>query len=357
MKNISFVLIILIFASGVSAEVTKTGTTAGTFLNIDVGARAVGMGSAYCTLAEDVSALYWNPAGIARLNRAEALFTHTQWIADISFNYVGVAIPLGSTGVLGVSATFLSMDDMEVTTIDYPDGTGEVFSAGNTAFGLTFARNLTDRFSIGMSVKYAEEKIYNSKASAVAFDIGTIFNTKLAGLKIAMSISNYGSKMQIQGRDLITQKDINEQIYGNNPNINAMMSTDKFDLPLLFRFGLSMDALQKVEGNSLIIAIDATHPNDNVECLNIGLEYAFNDLVFLRAGHSNLGWHDKAVADSDDTEDVEREFGAAEGYEGGLSFGAGLKYELSGVEMSFDYAYRDFGRLSDIQMFTIGLAF
>ena len=357
MKNISFVLIILIFASGVSAEVTKTGTTAGTFLNIDVGARAVSMGSAYCTLAEDVSALYWNPAGIARLDRPEALFTHTQWIADVSFNYVGVALPLGTAGTLGISATFLTMDDMEVTTIDYPDGTGEMFSAGNTAFGLTYARELTDRFSIGMSAKYAEEKIYNSKASAIAFDIGTIFDTQLAGLKIAMSIANYGTKMQIQGRDLITQKDINEQITGNNPNINAMLSTDKFDLPLLFRFGISIDALQNVDGNSLIIAIDALHPNDNVESLNIGVEYAFNDLVFLRAGHSNLGRYDKEVSDVGDELVTESKFGTAEGYEGGLSFGAGLKYTLSGLRMSFDYAYRDFGRLNDIQMFTIGLAF
>src|SRR5689334_19512550 len=141
--------------------VTKVGTTSAKFLSIAVGARAVGMGGAFVAVADDPSAMYWNPGGIARLGQSEALFSHAAWVAGMSFNYGGVILPVENVGVFGVNVTSLSMDEMERTTVEQPEGTGQLFSAGSFAVGVSYARNLTDWFSIGTNVKYINEHIWN----------------------------------------------------------------------------------------------------------------------------------------------------------------------------------------------------
>jgi long-subunit fatty acid transport protein len=320
-----------------SQEVTKVGTTAASFLNIDVGARALGMGGSFVSVADDISSMYWNPAGVARLSGPQALFTHSRWIADVNFNYAAFALPMGNFGTLGANATFLTMDEMERTTVYEPDGTGEMFDAGSYAFGLSYARNLTDRFSIGFNFKYINEKIYHSSASGAAFDVGTLFDTQYYGLKIGMSITNYGTKMQMGGRDMLIQTDIDPLISGNNRNINADLKTDAFDLPLMFRVGLSMDVLKGTGDSNLILSVDALHPNDDVESVNAGGEYWFHKMFALRAGYKSLFAKDS---------------------EEGLCLGAGIHYKLMGyTNLMIDYAYEDFGVLKDVQLFSLGLGF
>ncbi|MBN2105603.1 PorV/PorQ family protein [bacterium] len=363
MKRIIVMLvgILLISSFGLTDEVSKVGTTAAGFLNIDVGAQAVSMGGAYVSIAEDATAMYWNPSGIARANQLEALFQHTKWIADVSVNYLGLVIPVRNIGSFGVNINSLTMDDMERTTVDRPDGTGEMFSAGSSALGICFARNLTDRFSIGFNVKYITEKIYDNSAHGVAFDVGTLFDTPFSGLKIGMSITNYGPKMRMKGQDLLTQVDIDPKIAGNNENINADLRTDAFDLPLMFRVGVSMDVLKGLANSNLILAVDALHPNNSVESLNIGIEYTLNNMIFFRLGHSNLGRYndEKRILLPDGYEKIkiDKKFGVAEGYEGGLSLGGGIKYNLGSSSMVFDYAFKDFGILNNVQIFTLGLKF
>ena len=339
MRNKLSVILVIMIALSVSlsaVEVTKTGTTAAGFLNIDVGARAVGMGGAFVSVANDISAMYWNSAGVARLTAPQAVFTHTKWIADINFNYAAIAVPLPGVGTLGANATFLTMDEMERTTIANPDGTGETFNAGSYAFGLCYARNLTDKFSIGFNFKYISEEIYNSKATGMAFDIGTLFTTQFNGLTIGMNISNYGTKMQMGGRDMLIQTDIDPMVSGNNANINANLKTDAYDLPLMFRVGIAMDLLKGAGGSNLLLAVDALHPNDDVESLNVGTEYILHNMFSLRAGYASL---------------------FAEDQEGGLSVGGGLKYQVGTTALALDYAWRDFGLLKEVQMFTVGLQF
>ena len=338
MKRIIVVLMsMLLFCSyGLTDEVTKVGTTAAGFLSIDVGAQAVSMGGAYVAVAEDATAMYWNPSGIARIENFTTLFHHTKWLADVSLNYMGAVFPVPSVGSIGIHIKSLTMDDMERTTISNPDGTGEMFSAGSYAMGISFARNLTDRFTIGFNVKYIYEKIYHSTASSIAFDVGTIFNTQFNGLKIGMSITNYGQKIRMQGKNMLTQVDIDPLVAGNNENINAYLKTDGFDLPLLFRVGVAMDILKGLANSNLILAMDALHPNNDVESMNIGAEYAFNGMFFIRGGYNTLFAKDS---------------------ETGVSFGGGIKYSLGASSMVFDYAFRDFGILTNVQMFTVSIQF
>jgi long-subunit fatty acid transport protein len=320
-----------------SQKVTKVGTTAAGFLNIDVGARAVGMGGAYVSVSNDPTAIYWNPAGLTKVREATVLFNHTSWIADLNFNFASIVIPLPNSATFGAGAVFLTMDDMERTTITYPMGTGEMFGMGSYAFSITYAQNLTDRFSIGGSIKYIHEYIYHSKATGIALDIGTLFETQFNGLMIGMSISNYGSKMQMLGRDMLVQSDIDQQIHGNNESINANLQTDTYNLPLIFRVGIGMDVLKGTKNSNLILAMDAVHPNDDVEYINVGAEYTFNKMFSIRCGYKKLF--------SNESEE-------------GLTFGCGIHYRIAGsTELRLDYAYQDFGILTNVPYFTLAFRF
>jgi len=338
MKKICIILLIILPSLPViSQQVTKVGTTAANFLLVGAGARAVGMGSAFVAVSNDITAMYWNPAGITRINQSQAMFSHAKWFADISHNYAGVIVPIQNFGTLGIHASFMNMGTMERTTIAQPDGTGETFTAGSYALGISYARSLTDRFAIGFNGKYLSEQIYHSTARGIAFDIGTLFQTRLNGMNLGMSIANYGTKMRMSGRDMLLQADIDPLIEGNNENLNAYLDTDAYDLPLIFRVGVSMDVLKGIANSNLIISMDALHPNNDKEYMNVGCEYSFQQMVFLRGGYKTL-W----LTDSQE----------------GLSLGAGLAYRLpTGIALQLDYCYQDFGYLNDIQMFSLIFSF
>lgn len=315
---------------------TKVGSTAAPFLNIGIGPRAISMGGGFSATANDVTALYWNPAGISRSEFNEAMFAHTSWFADITFNWAGAKINLGGLGAVGLSVTYLDYGEMEVTTLREQDGTGEMFTAKDMAIALSYAYNLTDRFSIGGSVKYVNQSIWNSSADAVAFDIGTLFYSEIFNMRIAATISNFGTDMRLSGKDLLVLYDVDPNIYGNNDQILANLRTDSYPLPLLFRVGVAMDLIN-TPLNKLTVGVDALHPNDNSESLNIGGEYVFNDFLSIRAGYKSLFLKNS---------------------EEGLTFGVGVKYDFyPGFGINFDYAYQDFGILKNTQHFSISVRF
>ncbi|MCX7875105.1 MAG: PorV/PorQ family protein [Melioribacteraceae bacterium] len=338
-KKLIMVLILAAFTLQpiLAQTVTKTGTTAAKFLSIGVGARANAMGGAYSSVANDVSAIYWNPAGIASVNETQTLFTYTRMFADININYFGFVIPAGDYGTFGASVTALNVGDMEVTTEFLPDGTGEKFSAGSYAFTLSYAKYITENFAVGANVKYIRESIYNSSASGVAFDIGTVFMTPFYGIKFASSISNYGSKMQMSGDDLLVRHDPDPQRAGNNQTIDAYYKTDEFELPLRLQVGISRD-FRILDEHRLTFAIDATHPNDNHQWVNVGGEISlFNDLVSLRGGYKTLFLKDTQE---------------------GLTLGAGIKYDgLGFFKIAVDYSYQQLKFLDNMHSFTILLGF
>jgi predicted porin len=315
---------------------TKVGSTAAPFLNIAVSPRAISMGGAFIATANDVSSLYWNPAGASSSDINEAMFSHSRWFADINYNWAGAMIKLGGAGTLGLSLTYLDYGDIEVTTLAEQDGTGEFFSASDMSLGLTYAYNLTDRFSLGGTVKYIQQKIWNSSASAFAMDLGVLFHSDIYGLRIGATITNFGTGMQMDGKDLLVQHDIDPNIYGNNDQILANLQTDEFPLPLTFRIGLAMDLLD-TEEHRFTLAADALHPNDNSESINVGAEYMFNNLIAFRVGYKSL---------------------FLDNSEEGLTAGVGLNYDFSidfGVRV--DYAYQDFGVLDYTQHFSLGVKF
>src|SRR6267143_1326774 len=186
-------------AQGFVSDVSKTATNAAVFLEIPVGASAIGMGGAFVSIANDATSLYWNPAGSALLPQNQFVAVHTGWIAQTRFDFGGFVLPLGGFGTLGFSFTSLSMDDMKVRTVERPEGTGESFSAGDIAAGISYARKLTDRFAIGFTGKYIRQSIWHESAEALALDAGTTFKTDLfGGMTIGATLSNFGTKIAFQ---------------------------------------------------------------------------------------------------------------------------------------------------------------
>lgn len=342
MKTV-FILIFAIIISVLSIhlaypiDLTKSGTTAAQFLKIPIGARAVGMGGAYVALAKDVSAFYWNPAGLAKVGtNGAANFSHTQWLADTQLNFAGAVVRAGNLGVIGLSFISLSMPEMPVRTEFEPEGTGEYFSAMDMALGLSYARTITDRFSFGVSMKYIREQIWHTTASTMAFDLGILFRTDFDWLVLGMSVANFGPKMQYMGKDTFVNYDFDPNQWGDNENIFASLQTDQWDLPLLFRFGLAFEIL-KQERNQLTAVVDALHPNDNTESVSLGFEYGFMNRVFLRGGYQSL--FEKKT-------------------EKGISFGFGLVYYLmQKIPLHLDYAYADWGRLTNVHRFSLEIGY
>lgn len=335
-RNLFIIIIALSICNNaqIGSSLSKNGTTAAQYLKIGVGTRAIGMGSAFTAATGDISMMYWNPAGIAQIYSKEAMFNHVDWLMDVNYDYSAFALNLADFGTIGAFVSLLGMEDMLVRTVEKPEGTGEYFSAGSLLIGLSYARNLTNNFSIGGNIKYIREYIWNESATGFAIDVGVLYKIPILNeFRLGASISNFGTKMRMEGRDAINIMQVGA---GQGNIINTNVELDQFDLPLLFRIGVAAD-LFKEDMHRITTAIDAIHPNDNSESINLGIEYSWNELVFLRGGYKSL---------------------FEKNTEQGLTAGIGLSYQLvESIRAIVDYAYQDFGRLKNVHYLTLGIKF
>lgn len=333
--RILIICIALLFG-GRSYSQVFSGTTAGQFMKIEVGAKAMALGGAFVSLANDVSALYWNPGSLPKLQNNAAMFTHTYWFASINHDFVGVVLKISDQYAVGFSYTSLTMGDMKVRTVIYPEGTGELFSAGNFSLGISFGMSLTEDFSIGFTGKYIGENIWHMSASSIAFDIGLLYNTPVKNLQLGMSVSNIGGGMKFSGEDNFIYYTYNPDKHGNSDKVYAELKMDEWNLPLIYRVGLSFKPLD-TEIYSLTLSADAIHPNDYNESINIGFEFGIKERVFLRAGYKSL---------------------FKTGSEEGLTAGFGVMYYLTDyIPLKVDYAFADFGRLQSVHRIGVEIGF
>ncbi len=331
-----FLLMVMILLIGNIYGQDKVGTTAAPFLGIGAGPTAIGMGGAFVAVANDPSALYWNPAGISRTGQNQFLFEHTNYLIGTSYNYFGGVVALDEDNAIGLSITYLDYGSENVTTINMPDGTGETWSAKDMSLGLTYSRNLTDRFSIAGTAKMILQQIWHESATGWALDAGLLYITPFNDLKIGMDISNFGTDMRMTGEDLYITHNPDQSVAGDNSKIPAEYYTDSYPLPLLFRLGVSMDVI-KSEDNTVTLAVDALHPNDNAQSVNVGGQYSWNNTIYARVGYKSIG-----IPSSEE----------------GITFGFGLAYEvIANVTFKLDYAYENYGILSNIQKFAVSVNF
>ena len=327
----------------------NVATTSAAFLEIGAGARSLAMGGAYVSVADDANSLYWNPAGMTNSVRPQIQTYYAPWLVETQFYYGSSVVPVGQLGKIGFSYTAVTMDEMMVRTVEdpEPDEYGQKFDAGNLALGVAYAKKLTDRFSFGFQMKFIQEKIWQMQANGTAIDIGTLFKTS-NDINIGMSVSNFGGKLSMDGINTLIDHDIDETIYGNNDRIDGYLDAANWPLPLLFRFGLSKE-FSLVNSAKVLVSIDAIHPNNNPEYVNVGTELNIYDLLFLRFGKSHLFYRQKYI-ENDSEIYINPEHG--------FSFGTGIKYQIPrGPKLSIDYVITDFGVFNSIYGYSINFSF
>lgn len=331
MKKYLLTLILLITVQISFAQNPNLGASGAQFLQIPIGARAEAMGGAIIGLTDDASSVFWNPAGIVKVKNFQAFFSYIDWFNMFDVNAASLVYNAGDAGSFAASMIVFSTGKMEITTETEPNGTGRFFDAGDLALGVSYARYLTDRFNVGVTVKYVHQRIWNETASGFAFDIGTQYLLDFQNLTIAMSMTNFGSDLKYDGPDLdlTHRKDNNFPISRLAP---GRLITDEYPLPLNFQVGIGFDIFEtdfvKIKG-----AIDVTHPNDNQERAHFGTEFSFFDRLYFRGGYK-LNYDDQTFA-----------------------FGAGANLLWSGNAIYFDYAYSIYDILPSVHRIAIRLSF
>ncbi|MCF7740197.1 MAG: PorV/PorQ family protein [Candidatus Marinimicrobia bacterium] len=350
-RKISFMIIIILLtlsSSLQSQEPYRVGTTTANFLEIGIGSDGIAMGDAYASIPGGLASIYWNPAGLAFMERNHALFMQQPWLVGINLNAAAASYVNPYIGTLSVGFYNMDYGKMDVTTLDMQEGTGEKFSADDYCFSFSYSRKLAQWFAFGATGKYITSQIWHETASAIAIDLGVLVNTNFFAfsgqeedaLKIGMSISNYGTKMKYSGMDLVYPIDIAPNENGNYEDTPGEYKLSEWELPLIFRFGMSFNPIS-TRYHRLTVAADALHPNNNSEYVNIGSQYRLQipgtGSFFLRSGYKGVFM-------------TESEYG--------LTYGGGLALNLIGnYVVKVDYAFRDLGILGNTNTYTIELQF
>jgi len=301
----------------------REGTSSGTFLRIGVGARAEGMGETFVAVANDPSAIYWNPAGLASLQSREVAASHVAWPGDIQYDHVTLVIPsrrLG--GSLGIQLGVLATRIQETTDIQ-PFGTGREFSYSDLVTGVAFARRWTDKLLVGAGAKFVREdlgsEVGGTTTNAVLFDVGSIFYLGLGSIRIATSLTNFGSEMRPSGQFV-------------SPYSLEVRQYDGFDPPMTFRFGVAFEPLE-TSSQRITTAVEMNQPADNQQQLKAGVEWSYRRIFALRTGYNANA-------------DVMK-----------FSAGAGFAASLASLHGTLDYAYTDAGILGGINRLSLGVTF
>ncbi len=319
---------------GPASAQSKTGTTVGQFLLIEPSARVAAMGNAGVTLFDEVTSAYYNPGALGRMPSSDLQFTHSPWLAGITYNHVSAGIRLGSANTLLLAVTSLNSGEIDVRTVEQPLGTGERYDVQDVSMGLGYARRLTDRFSAGMQVNYVRETVWHSSLSAVGFNFGVLYELPFRAY-LGASLSNFGTRGRFDGRDLRIRYDQDPNRYGDNSNLPAALTTEEFPLPVLFRVGVGLPVAMGTR-NEVHLVASAYQPSDNTQSVSFGGEWTFMDVLSLRGGYQHLFQQDA---------------------ETGLTLGGGIHYDVSQFGFRFDYAWNSYGRIGDVQRFTVGFSF
>jgi len=329
MKKMIFLLFIvllcLIYTIPTQAVIKKVAQTGLQFLKVDVGSRASAMGGSYAMVGNDVTAMFYNPVGIAHLqSKYEFFVARTEWIADISYNAGGIAANFGNWGAVGLSFITCDYGDIQGTrvasTVEGYEDTN-MLDVGAYSIGLTYAYALTNKFSVGGQIKFAAQdlgesvidvngKKIDNKVSGIAYDFGTMFYPGFKSFRLGMYIRNFSQQFKYE--------------------------KEAFQLPLTFAIGFAMDVLDIMSDeheNSLLVSFDALHPRDYTERIHLGAEYTFLDFFSLRAGYK-FNYDEES-----------------------LTGGVGLKTNVRGLGVNVGYAYSDFGVFDSVNRISFVLSF
>lgn len=306
-------------------DFNKGARTSMQFLKIGLGARQSAMGEASIAMVRDVNSVFWNPANISGIGTMEVSFSYVRWLADMNYVSGAIGYRLGSLGVLAGYVGSLDYGNIPEALAVSPTGnndtrTGASFTGGDLMAGLSFSREFTDRLSIGISAKYLHERLWDFNTSTIAFDVGTNYDLGFKGIRLAMSAQNFGGAVNY---------------------LEQGSQTEEYDLPIIFRIGLSANVISGSESalldmgpsHRMRFGFEAINTNDFSERLHFGAEYTFGDFIALRGGY-RFNYE-----------------------EGSLSAGFGLFPSIGNMEARIDYSYVQYEFLDAPHRFSVTLAY
>ena len=340
------VLALALFFAATPANAQKVGTTSLQFLKVEPTARATSLGSSYAALAEGPDAIFWNPAGLAGVGGHALVLDRVEWLMDTAHNALAYGGNFGSLGYVGLHVYMTDIGSISETSVDalgfkedaggntvYNGFTGATFEPRSWVVGLTYARQFTDRFSAGMTAKYAQEDLYRAKAGVPLFDFGIKYFTGFRSLRLGASVMNFGPDVEFEAAGGAPSTDVDAG--------DAVEPSDSYAAPMTFRIGfaadvLGNDALIPLAGrtNRVTVTYDLIQPNDYDQQWSAGLEYMFLERFALRGGYQH----------NFDTQS--------------FSLGAGVRQPIGSLQIGIDYAYSDMSEaFQPVHRFSVAIGF
>lgn len=352
-------------ATGLSAQAgtdrdnTAYGTTSAEFLLFGAGARGTALGGAYAAIANDASALYYNPAGTALMNRPGLVVGTYDYVADTRYSWGGLAFPFsGGSRAVGLQLGTFGFKDQPVYTVDQPNGTGATYDVSETFVGLTYAQNFSDRFSAGLTAKFVSDQLGDVSGRAFAVDFGTNFHAALSGhpVKFSFVLSNLGTNVAYNGNAL-NSGTTRTPLPGEDdvPSIPqpTRLRTKSFPLPTTFRVGLAYELLTGSSAKLTFLS-DFNQPNNSRAGFSAGTEFVSQNLggspfsAALRGGYSYVSSNNISPqtlpTGMSDEENLQ-----------GLAAGGGIMYGKGNFSLSVDYAFKYMGILGPTHFVSFGL--
>jgi hypothetical protein len=315
----------LLGQSGIAPiQIERAGQSGWQFLKINGDARQAALGGAFTAISSgDANAIFGNPASLADVKNVSVQLNTLQWVADIGHQSIAVAASLGNIGVVGVSLATLNYGDIPETINSSTGGsgtsplvTGNTFTAHDIAVGVSYARQLTEKLSVGGNMRWMKQTIAELSMENWSLDIGTLYYTGFRSLRIAITARNFGPDSKFGGWS--------EQYQSESDNVR---------MPLDFRAGVAMDFMDDAQGPHLItVIVEGDHPNDGREKFHLGVSYSFEKTFFLRGGYKF-------------NYDVQS-----------FTFGVGMNYSFGESFGTVNYAYVDFGELTRVHMISLGVS-
>ncbi|HTH64883.1 MAG TPA: PorV/PorQ family protein [Gemmatimonadales bacterium] len=343
---------------------TGYGGTSGEFLLLGAGARGAALGGAFAALTQDVTALYYNPAGLSQMARPQAMVSTYSYVANTRYSWVGIGLPMsGGARAVGVSVGTFGFSDQPVYTLEDPDGTGETYSVAETFLGLTYSQNFSDRFSAGFTAKMISDHLGSTSATGFAIDFGTNFHAMVGErpIRAAFVIDNLGSNLRHDGSALesgvsrappLGTVDIPQELQP------ARLKTSSWGLPVQFRVGVSLDVLNQ-GSNRVSVLGEFTQPVNTKPGGGAGLEWALSNVGnsgFSLAARGSYTLHPDAKLDPGNGAGFTTSISTSSLSSNGVALGGGLSYGRATWHVGFDYAYRNLGALggTNFLSFSVG---
>lgn len=331
-KQLLMILTVFLFSvfNPLSGQ-NKVGTTIFQFLKVMPDAQSTGMGDAVTSTINNANAVFYNPAGLSEVKKRDLSLSFYEYFFDVKTTALSLAYNIGTGGTLGLHAIFTDVGSIDVTTTEQlvfmedgtynPGLTGETISPNQMVAGLSLAKSLTDKFSFGVSSKYVREDLVMASADGFVFDFGLVYKTGYRSIQTSAVIRNFGPEISFSDDEITTN---NSDFESYPPPQTLVIGVSGFIIssasPMFFRS----------EEQSLRAAFEIVGPRDYGQQYNTGLEWGYQDLLFIRTGYKF----------NYDTQ--------------GINFGMGVRIN----NFRGDYSYASYGKyLLNIHRISAGIEF